>query len=109
MKQNEIEEINQHIKDGIKQWANICLTADADEWAFLLNYDKADVMNVILLFNHVCSNVGIKAGRIREKEAAEFGGRIRQLVIEMTGIDPHHAFDDDVKQGGNNRNHNNSD
>lgn len=94
----QIKEINQHIKDGVAQWANICLTADADKWAFYLNYDKDDVMNVILLFNHVCSNIGIKAGIIKENEALEFGGRIRQLAIEMTGIDPHHAFDEDAKQ-----------
>ena len=90
----QIKEINQHIKEGIDQWARICLMADADNWAYYLNYDKDDMMNVILLFNHVCSNIGIKSGIIREKEAVEFGERIRQLAIEMTGVDPHHAFDE---------------
>lgn len=94
IEKEQIEEINQHIKDGIEQWANICLMADADNWSVDLNYDKDDMMNVILLFNHVCSNIGIKAGRIREKESVEFGERIRQLAIEMTGIDPHHAFEE---------------
>ena len=28
-----IKEINQHIREGINQWADIMLTADADEWA----------------------------------------------------------------------------
>lgn len=94
----QIKEINQHIKDGIEQWARICLMADADNWSVDLDYDKDDMMNVLLLFNHVCSNIGIKSGRIREREAVEFGCRIRQLAIEMTGIDPHHAFDEDKNQ-----------
>lgn len=90
----EIKEINQHIKKGIEQWANICLMADADRWAFYLNYDSEDVMNVSLLLNHVCSNIGIKAGIIREKEAVEFGERIRKLIMDMTGIDPHNIVSD---------------
>ena len=94
LEKQQIQEVNVHIKDGIEQWANICLMADADRWAYDLNYDKEDVMNVALLFNHVCSNIGIKTGRIREKEALEFGERIRQLIIDMTGIDPHHVFDE---------------
>lgn len=34
---NNINEINEAIKAGIATWSDICLKADADEWAFLLN------------------------------------------------------------------------
>ena len=90
--QNEqvrIAEINQHIRDGINQWAGIMLTADADEWAVKLNYYPRDLMNAVLIYQHVASNIGIKAGRIDEQKAVEFGNRLRQLVIDMTGYDPH--------------------
>ena len=30
----QIAEINQHIREGINQWADIMLTADADQWAY---------------------------------------------------------------------------
>ena len=85
----QVAEINRHIRDGINQWADVCLTADADQWAYLLMYFPRDVMNVTLLFQHVCSSVGIHAGRIDEKKAEEYGNRLRQLVIDMTGFDPH--------------------
>lgn len=89
-----IQEINTHIKEGIEMWADICLRSEADQWACQLNYDEKDMMNVCYLFQHVLSNIGIKAGRIREKEAVGFGNRFRQLIIDMTGIDPHHVYDE---------------
>lgn len=90
----QIQDINAHIKEGIGQWAKVCLMADSDNWSFYLNYDEDDVMNVTLLFNHVCSNIGIKKGRIQNEQVAEvYGKRIRQLIIDMTGIDPYTVYD----------------
>ena len=86
--ESEIKEINRHIRDGINQWADVVLTADADEWAHKLDYFPLDIVNACLIFQHVCSNVGIKAGLIDEQKAEEFGQRFRQLVIDMTGYDP---------------------
>lgn len=86
----QIAEINRHIRDGINQWADVMLTADADEWAVELHYFPRDLMNATLIFNHVAGNIGIKAGHIDSEEKAEvFGRRLRELVIEMTGYDPH--------------------
>ena len=85
----QIAEVNKHIRDGINQWADIMLTADADQWAYNLTYFPRDLMNAVLIFQHVASNIGIKAGRIDEKRAVEYGQRLRQLVIDMTGYDPH--------------------
>ena len=64
------------------------LMADADQWAYHLRYFPRDLMNATLIFQHVASNIGIKAGRIDEKRAVEYGQRLRQLVIDMTGYDP---------------------
>ena len=57
----QIAEINKHIRDGINQWADIMLTADADQWAYDLTYFPRDLMNATLIFQHVASNIGIKA------------------------------------------------
>ena len=84
----QIVEINRHIRDGIDQWADIMLMADADKWAYKLNYFPRDIVNATMIFQHVCSNVGIKAGRIDEQKAKEFGERLRQLITDMTGYDP---------------------
>lgn len=83
-----IAEINQHLREGIDWWATTMLMADADEWAYNLTYCPRDVMNACLIFQHICSNVGIKAGRIDAEKAVEFGLRLRQLVMDMTGFDP---------------------
>jgi hypothetical protein len=45
----------------------------------------------------VASNIGIKAGHIDEKKAVEYGQRLRQLVIDMTGYDPHEFWKDPKK------------
>ena len=84
----QIAEINQHIRDGVNQWADTMLMADADHWAVYLNYYPRDIVNATMIFQHICSNVGIKTGRIDEAKAEEYGNRLRQLVIDMTGYDP---------------------
>lgn len=91
---SHIHEINQHIRAGINQWADIMLTAEADQWAYQLRYFPRDLMNATLIFQGVASNIGIKAGRIDENKAVEFGQRLRQLVIDMTGYDPHEFWKD---------------
>ena len=57
-----VQEINSRMREGINIWADI--------------------------MQHVLSNVGIKAGRINEDKAVEFGIRLRELVKDMTGYDP---------------------
>jgi hypothetical protein len=59
-----------------------------------LTYVPRDLRNATLIFQHVASNIGIKAGRIDEKRAVEYGQRLRQLVIDMTGYDPHEFWKD---------------
>jgi len=46
-------------------------------------------MNATYLFQHVASNIGIKNGIITEANVEAFGTRLRQLIIDMTGYDPH--------------------
>lgn len=94
MRMEEISKINKHIKDGLEHWSNICLMSEADQWAYLLDYDSMDAMHVCYLFQHVCSNIGIKAGVINLNNVEDFGKRLRQLMIDMTGLDPHKVLDE---------------
>ena len=98
-KKKQIEEINRHIRNGINQWADIMLTADAEEWAAELSYYPRDLMNATLIFQHVASNIGIKAGRIDEQRAVECGNRLRQLIIDITGFDPHEIVNSNSNYG----------
>ena len=88
-KDKAIKEINQAIRDGLNQWADIALEAESKQWAVELKYFPRDLMNVTYLFQHVASNIGIKAGCINEANVTEFGQRLRQIIIDMTGYDPH--------------------
>ena len=92
--EEEIKELNKHIKYGIEQWANICLETEAHQIAYFLDYDETDIMNVCYLLQHVCSNIGIKSGLIDEDKAVEFGERLRSLVLDMTGTDTRIVLDD---------------
>ena len=97
-RKEQIAEVNRHIRDGINQWADIMLTAEADQWSYALNYFPRDLMNATFILQHVASNIGIKAGRINEEKATEFGQRLRQLVIDMTGYDPHEFWKDQKRE-----------
>ena len=91
----QIAEVNKHIREGIQQLViDIMFTEDADQWAYDLTYFPRDLMNAVLIYQHVASNIGIKAGRIDEERAVEFDQRLRQLVIDMTGYDPHEFWKD---------------
>lgn len=83
-----LAEINKAIREALNQWADIMLRADADGWADELSYFPRDIMNATLIFQHVCSSAGIKSGRITEETAKIYGRRLRQLVIDMTGLTP---------------------
>lgn len=83
-----LAEINKAIREVLNQLADTMLCADADGWAYELNYFPRDIMNAIFIFQHVCSTAGIKSGRITEETAKIYGRRLRQLVIDMTGLTP---------------------
>lgn len=81
--------INRHICEGITQWADIMLQLEADQLAYYLNYDTADLLSAVYILQHVASNIGIKNGTITEKNVEELGLRIHDLVLAMTGYDTH--------------------
>ena len=93
-----LREINTAIRDGINQWADVMLESEVKQWAYRLDYFPRDLMNAIYIFQHVASNIGIKAGIINLQNTEDFGNRLRQLVIDMTGYDPHNILNDLKKE-----------
>lgn len=83
----ELREINKHISDALKQWANICIMSDAENWSIEYEFTEDDVMNVVHIFNSVISNVGIKKGLITEENAFKVGFGIYDFVSKYTGVD----------------------
>lgn len=62
-----IEEINKHISDALRQWSDVVIHADADEWAYYLDYSDEDLLNTLFLFTHVWQNRAIKSGRFADE------------------------------------------
>ena len=92
MKPNEedkiaIQEINQHISEGLQQWMEVLNTADADGWAFYLNYSDEDALNAIYIFNHILLNIAIKSGHINEDNAIAKGIALKKAIQDYCGID----------------------
>ena len=86
---NDIQEIKQHISDALKQWSDIMLLADADEWSYYLDYDNNDALNTIHICLHVLQNIAIKNGHIKsEDDAVKRGNDFRKAIKEFCGLDP---------------------
>lgn len=93
----ELRGINKHICDALKQWANICIMSDAENWSIEYEFTEDDVMNTVFIFNSVISNVGIKKGLITEENAFKFGFGIHEFVSKYSGIDTH-KFTKELKE-----------
>lgn len=83
----QIKEVNQHISDALEQWSTTMLVADADEWAYHLNYSEQDALNAIFIFNHVLSNIGIKNGVLNDKNVIEKSKKLREFIKDYCGLD----------------------
>ena len=83
-----IREVNTHIGDALRQWSNIMLLADADNWAYKLEYSDEDVFNAVYIVNHVLMNRAIKSGHISNEEVALMLGReFKDSIRKYSGID----------------------
>ena len=87
MNQDQIKEANQHISDALKQWSGIMTLADADQWAYHLDYSDRDLLNALLIFMHVWSNRAIKTEQLTEENAAEKTHEFTHAVYNTFGID----------------------
>lgn len=87
MNKEEIKEINSHISDALEQWADIMVTADADEWSYWLDYSEKDAFNALTIFNHVLSNIGLKNGTLSEENVLNSAQKMCHLVKGLIGID----------------------
>lgn len=83
---DNIKEINRQMSNSLKFWSDIALMADADNWAYHLEYSDEDVLSAINIFMHVLMNRGIKSGHLNEN-AIEKGAMLRNAISDFCGID----------------------
>lgn len=82
-----IKEINQHISDALEQWSNVVLEADANNWAYFLEYSDKDLANALFIFNHVVANFAIKSGVLTEENVTEKISAFRNSLKDTFGFD----------------------
>lgn len=89
MKENQasIKKINKEISGALKFWQDMLLIADADEWAYYLNYTEEDLLNALYIFNHVAQNIAIKNGYFTEGNVGEKMTKYREGIKEGFGFD----------------------
>lgn len=85
--EKEIKEINTHISDALKQWSALMLHADADNWAYNLNYSDEDLLNAFFIFHHVASNIAIKNGALTEENAVSKMYKLRDAIKHCYDFD----------------------
>lgn len=76
-----INEINQHISEALEQWSTIMINADADQWAYYLDYSDKDLLNALFIFNHVWQNRAIKEKHFETVEDAE--AKVREFAAAI--------------------------
>lgn len=88
MKNNlrQIKKINKEISDALKFWQDMLNLADADEWAFHLNYDDEDLWNALYIFNHVAQNKAIKNGHLNEANVELYVKRFCDCIENCFGF-----------------------
>lgn len=82
----EIEEINAHISDALKDWSDILLKANADGWEYLLDFDNKDLFNALYIFNSVWQNNAIKRGVLNDDNVTERMKKFQRSIEECFGI-----------------------
>lgn len=89
MKDNKvsIKKINKEISGALKFWQEMLLLADADLWAYMLDYSEEDLLNALYIFNHVAQNIAIKNGYLTEGNVEEKMAKYRQGIKEGFGFD----------------------
>ena len=92
MKQNDnciekIKIINQAISEALGRWSDIMITADADGWAYLLEYSDEDMLNALFIFNHIWQNRAIKNGVLNTENATEMMEKFKGMIMDVFGID----------------------
>ena len=87
-----VREVQIHISDVLKEWADIMLEIEARDKAYMLHYNEQDLVNAMYIFEHVLSNIAIHNGSITPEtidKATQMGEDLREYVKKYTGLDTH--------------------
>lgn len=85
--EEQIKEINQHIKDSLNEWSDILLEADYNGWGADLDFDEEDLLNILQMFTSIWSNSAIKRGIFTEENVLQKMKLFRTAINDVFGVD----------------------
>lgn len=87
-----VREVQIHISDVLKEWADVMLKIETRDKAYMLHYNEQDLVNAMYIFEHILSNIAIHNGSITPEtidKAIQMGEDLREYVKKYTGLDTH--------------------
>ena len=88
MTAKQIQKEQKRIKEMLNKLSDVMVTADADDWAYYLEYSDEDLLNALQIFLHVAKDIAIKAGHYKDESEC-----IRKIADFRTEIKVAFGFD----------------
>lgn len=89
----EIKEINEGMVASLGMLGETMLRADADQWAYYLEYEDYHLWCAVEILMHVLSNIGIKNGHITAENVEGYGKKLAEFVFDFCGVDTKELVD----------------
>lgn len=84
--EEQIKEINQHIRESLDEWSEILLEADYNGWGADLDFNEDDLLNILQIFTSIWSNSAIKRGVFTEGNILQKMGLFKKHISEVFDI-----------------------
>lgn len=84
--EEQIKEINQHIRESLDEWSDILLEADYNGWGADLDFDEEDLLNILQMFTSIWSNSAIKRGIFTEGNILQKMELFKKHISEVFDI-----------------------
>lgn len=88
MTTKQIQKEQKRIKDMMNKLSDVMVTADADDWAYYLEYSDEDLLNALQIFIHIAKGIAIKAGHYKDvEEVKKKMEDFRRAIKDAFGFD----------------------
>lgn len=84
--EEQIEEINQHIRESLDEWSEILLEADYSGWGADLYFNEEDLLNILQIFTSIWSNNAIKRGIFTEDNVTQKMELFKDTINNVFGV-----------------------
>lgn len=91
--EEQIKEINQHIRESLDEWSEILLEYDYNGWSADLDFNEEDLLNILQIFISIWSNSAIKRGIFTEDNVIPKMKLFSATINDVFGVDTTNLVD----------------